>query len=313
MLQGGVTDIPHVNFTDHWIRKKPAPLPGDNADMNNQNHETVSLHDFYGDSADNGAGNLGAAYILYCETGDKNPLYLNKAISILKEAKQNPLHNIEIDYYLGLGYLFLNRFYDAENSLKDYTSKFPQDLKGHLRLAETLVKEAKYPDAINEYLSITSYASENPVVFNYLGNAYAQSGKSNEAIAAYFASINLYPLEPTVYNNLANFYNKIKNVDSCIVYYEMALHYNPMITLASFNLGSVYLAAGKDDDAEKCFNRVLQLEPGNGSAYGNLSIIYQRKKDYDKAIIYVKKMLELNPNDPNGQKLLKTLEKQAGK
>ena len=310
MLQGGVTDIPHVNFTDHWIRKTPEPLTANELAMKKPADETFQLRDFYSSREQNERENSGIAYVLFYEAGNNRPEYLYKAVEILKEAKKDPAHNIEADYYLGLAYFRMNKFYEAEEALKEYIAAYPQDSKGHMTLAQAYEKDGKFQNAINEYIAVNSVFPNNPAAFNYLGNAYAQFNKTNEAISAYLSSINLYPIEPTVYNNMANLYSKIKNMDSSIVYYQMALHYNPLLTLACFNLGNAYLAIGKDDEAEKCFNRVLELEPSNSSSYGNLSIIYQKKKDFNKAIFYAKKMLEINPNDPNGQKLLKSLEKQ---
>jgi len=313
MLQRGTADIPHVNFTDHWIRKIPAPIVVNEDAMSKPQVNAIRLRDFYGDRSGNDSGNPGIAYVLYYETGPKNPEYLYRALEIMNKAKQNDSYNIEIDYYIGSAYLALDKWIDAENTLKGYVARFPEQTKGHLKLAQTYEKEGKFQSAINEYLAINSLAPDNPAPFDYLGNAYAQTNKPGDAIAAYFKSINLYPIDPAVYNNLGNFFFKNKNLDSSIVYYQQALHYNPLLTLAVFNLGNIYLTMNKIDEAEKCFIRVLKLEPTNSSAYGNLSIVYQRKNDNEKAIFYIKKAIEINPNDQNSQKMLKMLEKQTGK
>ncbi len=313
MLQGGVTDIPHVNFTDHWIRKKPAPLDANGTAMNNSQAGNIRLRDFYAYRGGNQAGNSGIAYVLLWEREKNNRELIQNAYNIIKDAMDDPEHNPEAGYYLGIASLDLGKWNEAEELLKNYVNRFPGDSKGRLGLAETYEKEGKFQGAINEYSAVNSTYPNNPAAFNYLGNACAESGNYGDAVEAYLKSIRLYPIEPAVYNNLGNLYYKIRNMDSSIVYYSLATHYNPMLTLAYFNLGNAYLGAGKNDDAEECFNRTLAIEPSNSSAYGNLSIIYQRKKDYEKAIFYIKKAIELNPGDQNAQKLLKSLEKQSGK
>ena len=309
MLQGGVADIPHVNFTDHWIRKNPAPVSSAEISMIKRTDETIKLKDFFS-YRDSDASNLGIAYVLFNDAIKKKPEYVYRAIDILKESMQNPKHNAEANYYLGLAFLNINKPYDAEEYLKNYVSRYPDDLKGHLTLALVYEKEKKLQNAIDEYNIINTKSPENPLAFNNLGNAYALTNKYNEAISAFRTAISLFPIESSFYNNIGNLYFNIKNMDSSIVYFQEALHYNPLQVLAAFNLGNVYMAQNQNDNAEKWFNRVIEIEPANAGAYGNLAIIYEKKKDIPKAIYYAKKSLEINPNNLNAQKLLKSLEKE---
>jgi len=309
MLQGGVADIPHVNFTDHWIRKNPSPVTAAEISMTKRTDETIKLKDFF-NYRENDVSNLGIAYVLFYEAIKKKPEYVYRAIDILKEALQNPNHNAETEYYLGTAFLDINKPFDSEEYLKNYTARFPDDMKGHLSLALVYEQENKLQNAINEYNLINNKSAENPFVFSNLGNAYAKSNKYNEAISAFRTAISLQPIQAPFYNNLGNFYFNMKNVDSSIVYFREALHYNPILALGAFNLGNAYMTINQLDEAENWFNRVIEIEPSNAASYGNLSIIYQKKNDIPKAVYFVKKSLEINANNPTAQKMLKSLEQQ---
>lgn len=309
MLKGGVSDIPHVNFTDHWIRKKPVPSDPGVSDPNERSE--IDSYYSYRDPAE--SNYTGFGYILISGGEMKNSDYVYKGIYLLKRAKDKGSIGQEANFYIGLGYNYLARSKEAIEFLMKYTESEPGDVKGHLQLAKAYENAGKLQEALSEYNLAAKDSPFDYSLFDFIGNGYAKLGKQFDAISSYMTSIGLYPIDPTVYNNIANFYSKNGLTDSSIFYYRKAVYYNPLLAISQFNLGNALMSAGNDDEAEDCFNMVIKLDPSNTAAYGNLSILYERRKDFEKALYYANKLLEINPNDPNGQKLQKSLQKKTGK
>ena len=79
MPQGQTADIPHVNFTDHWIRILPPKEPP----AIKPHTETIGLKNIFDSDATDDL-RLGIAYTQYYEAKHSHPDYLKRAVALLE-------------------------------------------------------------------------------------------------------------------------------------------------------------------------------------------------------------------------------------
>jgi len=73
-----------------------------------------------------------------------------KVIFLLENT--NHLKNSDVEnYYIGYSLMGLNRYSEAEKYLSNYTTHFPRDYVGHVRLGYIYFMEGKYQEALDTY------------------------------------------------------------------------------------------------------------------------------------------------------------------
>ena len=132
-------------------------------------------------------------------------------------------------------------------------------------LEYTARKSGKVDDSIKNYENLLEIEADNPVLINYLGNAYYYKKNLSEA---------------------ENLYKKAIEIDS--------LFPNPHT-----NLGTIYAINKKYDEALKEYDEALKYSDRKAQIYYNTALIYNNKGDKNKAKIYFKKALDLEPRNPD--------------
>jgi tetratricopeptide (TPR) repeat protein len=310
MRQGATSDILHVNFTDHWIRKEIKSLSTIAADslLRQDDGQAIVLRDFF-DEQDSAAGlRLGIAYVKYFESRHGNASYLNRAVPLLEDGlRRQPEHQRGL-YHLAMAYLHLRRFEDAEEKFKSLISLAPEHALAHFQLGEVLQKLGRHDEAIASYRESLSIFPDNAKAQNNLGNILAALGKTDDAVAAYQRALQIQPSYATAYNNLGDLYFYTRHdADAARKCFEKALRLDPNFAAALHNLGNVYLRAGDEEQALKSFQQALEIEPGLAAAHGNLALIYQRQGRREEAIHHLRKVLDIDPDDARARDLLRRL------
>jgi tetratricopeptide (TPR) repeat protein len=141
----------------------------------------------------------------------------------------------------------------AEENLRKYTKKFPQDAFGHFQLGNVLVRQGKSEAAISSYQEAIRFQSKYALAYNAIGAVYASQNRWEEAITEY----------------------------------QKALEINPDYGDALANLGEALWQTNKPDEAkaslEKALN-VFKAQSRNQKVYQVERMLQQMKSSDDPGV-----------------------------
>jgi tetratricopeptide (TPR) repeat protein len=312
MKQGGTVNVPHVNFTDHWIRKEI-----DGAEHFSRNMLSVeeiqqnrpAILKVFNDVNDKYTEiNLAAAYVKYYEEKHNHNDYLKIAIPMLERGTYNFPNHKNAFYYLGRAYYYHRRYNDAEKCFRKVIELDSADADGFYMLGSALEKSNKPAEAIEALKKSAEIFSENYKAYNSLGNIYSELNNNEKALESYKKSIEILPGYSIALNNLGDVYFHIINDTSqAKAYFESALKYDPDFTMAMLNLGNLLLQRENIIEAKKLFESIIKVDPKFTPAYGNLAFIFSKQGKDKVAVEYLNKLLEINPNDVAARNMLREL------
>jgi len=314
MHQGNTSDILHVNFTDHWIRKRTGDTgSGNSGDANDSEQKdknstpvTLKYFDFTNDG--NSGLNLGIAYVMYYETKHPHPEYLKRAFPLLEEGMKKFPGNKTAQYYLGTAYYLDGRIPEAVKVLEKLVSSDTGNAEAFTRLGSAYEKSGDLQKAADSYEKSLKIFPENVKVLNLLGNIYYRTGKINEAAETYKKGIRIIQDNTAILTNLGDIsLYQLKTPDAAFNYLNKALEYDPDKKETINSLGNAYLITGNKAQAEKLFNRVLSMDPGNIPAMGNLAVIYEDNGNENESRKMLLRILENVPNDRRAKEMLARL------
>ncbi|WP_199249876.1 tetratricopeptide repeat protein [[Phormidium] sp. ETS-05] len=142
-------------------------------------------------------------------------------------------------------------------------------------------------------------------VFNNMGVALRQLGRTAEAIVSYQQALALCADDAVVskahqaqtHHNLGNALQENGQTETAISHYRQALQLNPHQTSTYQNLGGALRELAQTDAAIACYRQLLALEPHNSDAYNNLGNAFREQGKQDEAISAYEKALAENPHN----------------
>ncbi len=304
MPQGQTADVVHVNFTDHWIQKKP--LQSRTAEAN----ETLTLKDFFEEEDPAAELRLGIAYLHYYDTANRERVYFERALALLERGVQNhPEHEAGL-YHLGSAYFHAGRLEAAGQRFRVLTRIAPQNALGPLQLAQVLNKMGKREQAAEAYETAVRLFPQNAAALTQLGNLYVQLEKSSEARASYEKALAAQPSYAPAHNALGEFFARHRRETSkARPHFRNALRLDPDFIPALNNLGALAMASANYAEATQHFQRVLALDPEFVPAYGNLAFMYSVQGRYAEARSYLSRALQVDPQNSRLKSMLEQIEK----
>ncbi|TDI94911.1 MAG: tetratricopeptide repeat protein [Caldithrix sp.] len=310
MRQGATSDILHVNFTDHWIRKEIKELSKTESDLlQSQDGAAVTFKDFY-EEQDSAAGlRLGIAYVKYFESKHGLKEYLQRAIPLMTSGLQShPDHQNGL-YFLGKAYAHLGRLNEASIVFQNLIQLAPQHALGHFQLGSISQKLHQSAQAIAAYQTSLAIFPYNATALNNLGNIYSESPDPQKAIEFYERALQVQSDFTLAYNNLGDLYAyKLNDFETGSKYFKMALQQDPDFVTALHNLGNISLGTGNENEALKYFEAAVKVDSQFVPAYGNLAVIHLRRGEKKKAIGYLRKVLSIDSEDLRAQDMLRQIE-----
>jgi tetratricopeptide (TPR) repeat protein len=304
MPQGETSDVLHVNFTDHWIRKDPQ-APAQHAPKD------AELQDFFGEKDSAANLRLGMAYLQYFEETTNARKDLDRAVSLLTAGlKIDPTYEQAL-YALGKAYLHLNRLDEARRQFHALTQIAPRNALAHFQLAQVLHKMEQLEAATAAYQASLNLFPENAIALTNLGNIQAQLGNLAAALDYYQKAVQAQPSYALAHNNMGEIHAyKRQDPAAAVKHFLNALDLDPDCVAALNNFGNVKMASGNYAEAVKCFARVIALDPRFVPAYGNLAYIHSLQGQNEKAASYLRRILDIDPQNVNAKSMLERI---AGK
>lgn len=311
MNVGGTSDIPHVSFTDHFIRKNirvnrtPSPSSGKEEDHLPSLVPTLMTSDHT-----EGLRVLGMAYYEYFQHERPDNRYLDSVIFYVEAALAStpPRPDGEDLFALGSAYYLLNRPAMAESAFRRLLDRNKSHARGQYLLGRVLLSLDKVDDAIASFSN--GVKSQPLLVENYLGlaQAYLQKREFDSALFQVSRGIELDSLSyPEAFFLRGQIEHNRGNLHLARLSYADALQRNPDHEGALLNLGGTFLTQERWEYALRFFDQILKSNPRNAPALNNKLVCLVNLKRTAEAVETAQQLLHLQPNNQEIRQLLQDL------
>lgn len=308
MKAGGTRDIPHVHFTDHYIRKLPAAAEA--ANRSNLPAVPPLLPMLQAGEPAEQLMQRGLAYFQFHQTMIAEPAYLDSAIALLTAAKrqQTQRQDGEDDYALGGAYFLKGQLALAEDALREAVRRNPKHGRAYYVLGNVLLPAQRHEEALQAFA--LGQQAQPLFLENYLGLAQAQMASGSfDAAAANLAQVIAqdslsFPEAFYYYGQIAHNRREFAAARS---FYRRALARNPDMILAWLNTGATHIFEQNWRAAIACFDAILQRFPDHVPALMNKAVCLLNLGEKKAARTIVNRVLTLEPHNQNAQNLLAEL------
>ena len=313
MQTGGTSDIPHVAFTDHWIRRElPPARPAGRLDRELTREEPFTLVNLLASEQPLAPGvadlETGLAYFHLYETSHRIPDYLPDVAARIRRGLAAGADHPEARLTLGRALLAMGSLAAAERVLGEAVAAYPDDAWAHYWLGEARHRRGTIAAAeapLRRAVEIQPLFVEARV---RLADVLAEGGHEDEAIAQLEAAVAANPEHATeAWNNLGFLHLQAGRTDAARAPLARAVALDPDFAEARVNLGTVFLLAEDLDAAVAQFEAATRARPDYAPAYGNLGVAYLQQGRAADARRMFERLLDLDPADQRARAYLHQL------
>jgi len=218
----------------------------------------------------------------------------------------------------------LFELYEVYESMKDsdgsvsvlrrLLQKTPDDAELRLRLARTLEKAKKLPEAVREYEAVLSRLEpkDKLAVYKTLGFLYTETADQDKAIASYLKAAELDKKDVNLYYNLATLYEKRGDKDKANQFLAQAVALQPEDIESRLSLAESLFKKRNLDEAQIYLDEVVKRKPDSLKALLLLVQIADKKGDKKRLKELYEKVYVLSPDNEIVLYNLAVLEYEAG-
>jgi len=298
MHRGGTSDIPHVTFTDHFIRKNPS------ADQETPRPDTLQIIDVLApyrshDNPEKARVREGIAHARMWRMDGKDK-HRPEAIRILSEALKVYPQSADGWGELAMALKAEGRFPEALQAFNaalqagDGTHRFMLDQ------AEILEAIGQLPQAEKLLDSAVQRSPEDRGLWGNLANVRFRLGKMDAAERAYVLSEKYGPSQALTASNRGYLELQRKDYDAAEYWFKQGLKRDGLNPMMYANLGTLALARGRPDDAQGYYQDALKRDDNFVVALWMLGRISMDRKQWMPARAYFEKLISAAPKDPRG-------------
>jgi len=305
MVQGGTSDIPHVNFTDHKIQiHYKDPIRSNPAEMV-RSRKTVELKNYF--PIDDPLG-LAIAYVKYYESRHQDRAYLFNALEILNDHLKHQNTDVFGWYYFGRAYQLLGDNFKAEDAFLTLLDNDSDHYLANGQMGLISMEKDDFTAAITFYKKCIQIDKNDPLIWNNLGRSLLFSGDKQNALHAFSTALSINPHYTSALNNrgelLLYHLNDWEAGETDLL---TCLQNDPDHVLALHNLSNAAILVNDLELAENYAVRAMQADRFFLPPYGTLSTIYQKTGRLDEARSVLSEMLAIDPDNWDARKILDSL------
>jgi tetratricopeptide (TPR) repeat protein len=310
MVSGGTSDVPHVRFTDHWIRARPGP-PLDPALGRPAFDEPTPLTlvpvSALGSEAPPGeAADLAAAYLHFWETMHRVGAYLDRVVDLGERALRGDALHGEGRIALARALSERARLDQAEMHFRTAAEKAPDDPWPHLLFGAFLLERREDPVSALPHLDRAVGLQPRLVEARQKrAEALFDLGRRDDAVADLEALVSLDPLHhPRSWFNLGVLRMEVGRPAEALEAFQEAARLDPDLVEAHLLVGSAALERGDLDEAASAFRAALAAAPADPAVHGNLALLAMARDAPAEARRHLERVLELDPGNAGARELL---------
>ena len=318
MRKAGTSDIPHVSFTDHWIRATPPPDREARAStdplLGNTPFELVDLVLREGETVDARRAaeaqlDLGVATFSLYETQHTIPAYLPRVVRHVRAGLAGGADRTAARVALGRALIELDSLDAAASELGEAVRRDPADPYAQLWLGTALTKAGRTGEALAPLREATRLAPRLTEAHVELADALALRGDWRAAAGALETAVRQDPLRhPGAWNDLGFAYLQLGEVENAVNALRRAVALDPRLPTARVNLGTALLSEGDLAAAAAQFEAALRTDPRNVPALGNLGVVRAQQGRTGEARDLFTRLLQVTPNDARARAALRSLD-----
>jgi tetratricopeptide (TPR) repeat protein len=198
---------------------------------------------------------------------------------------------------------------EYEFILKSAARDDPADTDAYLYLGQLYYAQAKYPQAIEQFLKILAADPENTTVLDLLGSVYVDSNAASSAIEIFRKVLRIDPQDSEALNSLGYMYAEDGvHLDEAVRMIRKALEIDPANGAYYDSLGWVLYKKGMYAESLMALQKAgTFLE--DEVLYDHIGDVYMALKEYTQACQYWRKSLDMDPHQILVQQKIKALEK----
>ena len=312
MRTAGTSDIPHVAFTDHWIRRDPPPsAEGTRIEEASYRRETpFTLVDLAGSAASPAEADLeaGVAYLALWETKHRLPSYLTEVTRRVRRGLAAGADRTDARVALGRALMEMDSSSAADRELSEAVRRDPQNAYAAFWLGTARARAGRDAEAVAPLAEAVRLAPRFTEARVAYAKALAGSGQRAEAIRQMETVTRLDPERNAgAWNDLGLFRLQSGQPGPARTALRRAVALDPTLVTAWVNLGAAALSANDASEAERAFTRALRYEPRHTGAMGNLALLRARQGREAEARDLLRQLLAVDPNDARARALLAEL------
>lgn len=244
--KSGTSDIPHVSFTDHYIRKPVSEV------QKSKQKEFIGLVCFSEKKPK--PESKAIAWLNYFEKVESKPAYLDSVANFLAI----------LSYKEKIRYFFFRKDYVTLLSVAQKQS--PTDAWTHYYIAEAYLAQNNIGKAIQHFEQAITIMPRHIDFVIKTGNAYLKNQQIEKAIEKFKKAIELDNKYPGVHNNLGYAYTLQSRFEIAEQEFLKELSLHPDNINALGNIASLYVQQNKKTEAKTYLTRLLQIQPQNTGA-----------------------------------------------
>jgi tetratricopeptide (TPR) repeat protein len=241
---------------------------------------------------------------LYAESGDLQ--HAVKVIEAVPESDRTP----KMEFTLGAAYEQLKQPKDAIAAYQQAEDMEPGDLRTIDALAQALLNNNQFDDAMKQYKLLAENDPENNEALIHISEIQRKQGKYEEALATINKALKIDPTSLEAGYDQGLVLDVLGRFDQAEQAYQKMVdqtsHANGAYTDEEKNnrsiflerLGAVYLEENKIDQAVATYQQMIELGGANAvRGYQGEADAYQTAKQFDKALAISQKAVEANPKN----------------
>ncbi len=313
LQKSGTSDIPHVTFTDHWIRRTlpPARAPEDiDRDLVQRTpFELVRLE--ANDAVGSGDDLLeqAIAYFNFYDTEHRHAGYLPIITQRVRAGQAAGADHPEARLVMARALFEQDSLTAAQRVLDEAILAYPAHARLHFWLGEVKQRRQDFMGAIRAFDRSASLAPAFLQAKMKLASAYSNAQQLDAAEQTLLEVVAENPVHlPDAWNNLGFVYLQTQRLAEASEMFDRAIALDPDLATAWANAGTVHLMTNAFDEAAVKFEQALRADPAYIPALGNLSLVYRQQGRIEEAKEMLRRLLTFQPGDPNAAALLRELE-----
>lgn len=316
MQKGGTSDVPHVTFTDHWIRARPGPRrdpdKGRPAFDTPEPLELVALRRMdrlTGQAPSDTRATV--AYFRFYETMHRQPKYIQLAIERGRKATRKSTVPVEMQINLARALAEADSLDAAARVMHEAVAADPGGAWAHYWRGVMEEGRGRTQAAIRAFRKAVSIQPKMVEAQVKLADALYRAQRFDEALDRLDVLVNLDPVHaPKAWFNMGVIRLQRGDPSGARTAFERAASLDPDLVQAHIQLGTLQLKGGQLDSAAQHFRNAIIADPQDPSAYGSLGMVYLQAGQPEVARRLFEKVLALDPDNQNARQLLQRLQEQ---
>jgi len=227
----------------------------------------------------------------------------DRAIELLKRAKQINPGNTSPYYYLGSVYYHTQRYYDALKETKKALN-IKEDSSTFSQLGNIYFAMNEYENALVAYKKSLAKGDFQWTRSNITKTLF-ELKKYDEAIAFLREGLEKYKDDLQLKRFLGDAYRYKNDYETAIRKYKDCLRSEPKDFLAHFEIASCYGGQENWIEAKNWWEKAAEINPKSSASFANIGIAYFSMESYDTAKTYFEKALDINPEDNKTKEWIK--------